>query len=111
MSYAPEPTSEMGEYRVSVREESFFLRGASTWVWWRRISGGRMPAEGDEIEIHEGESRPDGDGWTCGHVARRHGIWVYPHGDSAQGQIEVRIEDIPKIRAALDLVERTHNGN
>lgn len=37
----------------------------------------------------------------------RHAIEVYPEpGNPTQGSIELLIEDIPKIRAALDLVEK-----
>lgn len=40
---------------------------------------------------------------------RRHAIELYPSandGHHGQGTVEILIEDIPKIRAALDLVER-----
>jgi hypothetical protein len=43
---------------------------------------------------------------------RRHAIELYPSsndGSHSQGTIEILIEDIPKIRAALDLIERIHN--
>jgi hypothetical protein len=39
----------------------------------------------------------------------RHAIELYPsskNGSHSQGTVEILIEDIPKIRAALDLVER-----
>lgn len=36
---------------------------------------------------------------------QRHAIHLYPH-ECGQGTIELLIEDIPKIRAALDLVEK-----
>jgi hypothetical protein len=38
---------------------------------------------------------------------RRHAIQVYPssEGRHSQGTVEILIEDIPKIRAALDAVE------
>lgn len=36
---------------------------------------------------------------------RRHAIFCYPNEKSGQGSVEILIEDIPKIRAALDLVE------
>jgi len=41
----------------------------------------------------------------------RHAIELYPspHGGS-QGTIEILLEDIPKIRACLDLVERLKRG-
>lgn len=35
---------------------------------------------------------------------QRHAIEVYPNA-TGQGTVEILIEDIPKIRAALDLVE------
>jgi hypothetical protein len=43
---------------------------------------------------------------------RRHAIELYPSssdGRHGQGTVEILIEDIPKIRAALDLIERVHN--
>lgn len=40
--------------------------------------------------------------------AERHAIWIYPDlRFERQGMVEILIEDIPKIRAALDLVEKT----
>lgn len=39
---------------------------------------------------------------------QRHAINLYPspHPDGSQGTVEILTEDIPKIRAALDAVER-----
>ncbi len=81
MGYCPDPTPEMGEYSVEVRSESFYLRG-------------EQPKEQDS----------------------RHGIYLYLshfyNGERArQGTCEILKEDIPKIRAALDQVERIMNGN
>jgi hypothetical protein len=42
-------------------------------------------------------------------VEKRHAIELYPSsqdGRHSQGTVEILIEDIPKIRAALDQVER-----
>jgi len=36
----------------------------------------------------------------------RHAIFVYPNGETGQGTAEILIEDIPKIRAVLDEIER-----
>lgn len=75
MGFVAEPTPEMGEYSVEVRRESFYLRGEDAY----------------------GKSRAD---------APRHGITVNPTpGEHGQGTVEILIEDIPKIRAALDQVE------
>jgi len=35
----------------------------------------------------------------------KHGIYIYPNPPSQQGTVEILIEDIPKIRAALDHIE------
>lgn len=45
--------------------------------------------------------------------AQRHAIELYPSsqdGRHSQGTVEILIEDIPKIRAALDLVEQNVRG-
>ena len=76
MGYCAQPTPEMGEYSVEVREESFYLRGEDSY----------------------------------GVDAVPHGIFVYPSHDSRQGTAEIPIEDIPKIRAALDQAERVASG-
>lgn len=39
-----------------------------------------------------------------------HGIFVYLNHESRQGTAEILIEDIPKIRAALDQAERIAAG-
>lgn len=64
-----DPTPEMGEYRVEVRRESFYLHG-------------------------------EGDG------SRRHAIIVYPDQQDDAGTVEILLEDIPKIRACFDEIER-----
>lgn len=116
MGFIPEFTPEMGEYSVEVRRESFYLSGAANFVWWRPLKGVPHPAqfshltEGEGIEIRDQPSRPRGKGWQCGYVERRHGIWAYQHGDTNQLTVEILLEDIPKIRAALDLVEQTAKG-
>lgn len=41
------------------------------------------------------------------HFDQRHAIELYPHyAGGNQGTVEILIEDIPKIRAALDQVEQ-----
>jgi hypothetical protein len=48
---------------------------------------------------------------TMKYQKARHAIVVYPVSkDVNQGSIEILLEDIPKVRAALDLVERVANG-
>lgn len=48
-------------------------------------------------------------GEDCYNGPRRHAIFLYPSSPNnrAQGTIEILLEDIPKIRAALDLIENT----
>jgi hypothetical protein len=91
MGYIPQPTPEMGEYSVEVRRESFYLMG-------------EYNGPTDEEWKHE-RSQP---GFK--YRKRRHGIVVYENDDTGQGTVEILTEDIPKIRAALDLVERVENG-
>lgn len=75
-----ETTPDMGEYSVEVRKESFYLSGENN------------------AEIANDELR---------YVPRRHSVTVYPADETVnQGTIELLIEDIPKIRACLDNVER-----
>lgn len=40
---------------------------------------------------------------------RKHAIFCYPN-KTGQGSVEILTEDIPKIRALLDLVERLHTN-
>ena len=86
MGFIPDPTPEMGEYRVEVRRESFYIHGEDSFG-------------------HNFKSEP----------APRHSIYVYrtsgPTNSTNIGVAEILIEDIPKIRAALDLVERRCYGN
>lgn len=78
MGYIPQPTPAMGPYSVEVRRESFYLRGDS---------------DADVDQRRQGT---------------RHGIFLYPdpYPDGRQGTVEILLEDIPKVRAALDLVEQ-----
>lgn len=78
MGHLPDSTPEMGEYSVEVRRESFYLKGEYLFD----------PEQGR-------------------YVKHKHAITVYENGDCGQGTVEILIEDIPKIRAALDLVEKT----
>ncbi len=86
MGYVARPTPEMGEYSVEVRNESFYLRG----------------------DCQHTTKRPDG---RESHWPDRHAILVYEHSDFGCGTVEILIEDIPKIRAAIDQVERIHNDH
>lgn len=83
MGYVPQSTPNMGEYSVEVRSESFYLSGARGRTMEERKSG------------------------------VRHGIELYPdpYPDGRQGTVELLIEDIPKLRASLDLVEEVHLAN
>lgn len=91
-----ELTPAAGEYSGEVRSESFYLAGESNFV-----RKGTVPCPPDCTA--EGE-HTHGD-W--GYVEQRHGIFVYPVSEEVnQGSIEILIEDIPKIRAVLDAVER-----
>jgi hypothetical protein len=82
VGYCAEPTPEMGEYHVEVRRESFYLRG-----------------EDDYDYAYNGAEQP------------RHAIILYPRTEGClTGTIEFLIEDIPKIRAVLDQVERVYAG-
>ncbi len=80
MGYLPEPTTEMGDYSVEVRRESFRLYGAD---------GCRVPqAELPRSVIYVNYAN------------------VTPENFNYTGVAEILIEDIPNIRAALDQVER-----
>ena len=48
---------------------------------------------------------------SYGKVSVPHGIFVHRDHESHQGTAEILIEDIPKIRAALDQAERIANGH
>jgi hypothetical protein len=86
MGFCVESTPEMGEYSVEVRSESFYLNGEYNVL------------TEEELESYQA-------GETMYHK-RRHGIVVYENGETGQGTTEILIEDIPKLRAALDEVER-----
>jgi hypothetical protein len=99
MGYCAEPTEEMGEYSVEVRSESFVLSGQDGF---QRI-GDRPCEAGCDVDGQHTHG-------TWGYKRERHAITVYPHGDINQGSVEILIEDIPKVRAALDQVERIEAG-
>lgn len=101
MGYVAIPTDEMGEYSVEVRRESFYLAGEYPFV---QIGTKPCPSGCDVIGKHEHAE--------YGYVKQRHAITVYPPTpDFSQGTVEILIEDIPKIRAALDQVERIASGH
>lgn len=95
MGYVADPTEEMGEYSVEVRDESFYLRGEYNVQENEAIA---CPGNCDVIGSHKHSG-------GIRYVNRRHAITVHETGDSRQGTVEILIEDIPKIRAALDQVE------
>jgi hypothetical protein len=102
MGYLPEPTPEMGEYWVEVRRESFYLGGQDPYV-----PGDAIPCPGQGCTVigdhkHRGEGK---------YMPVRHGITLYMSPNGRQGTAEILIEDIPKIRAALDQVERVFEGS
>lgn len=79
MGFLPEMPDEAGEYHVEVRRESFYMKGA-----YQEFDARDCP---------------------------RHAIIVYPSTDFpvSSGNVEILIEDIPKIRACLDTVEAVVN--
>jgi hypothetical protein len=103
MGYCAEPTPEMGEYSVEVRSESFYLRGEDTYGFGPPKP---CPERCDVVGTHHHGGEPV---W----VKQKHAIYVYPVPvqSARQGTIELLIEDIPKIRAALDQAERIAAGN
>lgn len=108
-----ESTPEMGEYSVEVRRESFYLRGSSNFVWHRSLVNRKptkacteiLETRGGPVEIADQDNRPVGQGWVADYINRRHAIHVRESGDTGQGTVEILLEDVPKIRAALDAIE------
>lgn len=105
----------MGEYHVEVRSESFYLAGQHNGAWVREVRKGRKPTKGSELlvihraecEVRDDEVKPRGQDWQYLPIKRRHAIYHYSYAPHInQGSVEILIEDIPKIRAALDLVEQ-----
>ena len=78
----------MGEYSVEVRSESFYLQGEYNGYDDEQLEECR--ARGVEPELY---------------TKRRHGIFVCENGETGQGNVEILLEDIPKVRASLDAVE------
>jgi hypothetical protein len=91
----------MGEYSVEIRGESFCLRGETIY----RHPGSSLPVRLAPASLDEDHPRGRDQ-----KLRARHGIFVYDNG-SGQGTAEILIEDIPKIRAALDQVERVAKGS
>ena len=91
-----ELTPAAGEYHAEVRRESFYLGGEHNF---ERIGDGPCPSGCTVDGPHtHGE-------W--GYVEKRHAIFVYPVSNEVnQGPVEILLEDIPKLRAVLDAVER-----
>lgn len=109
-----EQSPEMGEYHTEVRRESFYLRGEHNAAWVRSLKDGRgltktgvaCMIDGEKFEMREDDFKPRGEGWEYRFgITRRHAIHMYPDHCN-QGSIELLIEDIPKIRAVLDAVEK-----
>lgn len=94
MGYCAQPTPEMGEYSVEVRRESFCIRGEDNFV----RTGSRSCPPGCDVEGEHTHA-------VYGNARQRHALTAYPN-DSGQGSVEILIEDIPKLRAALDQVEK-----
>lgn len=115
MGFIPESTPEMGEYSIEVRNESFYLRGSNNYCWSRYVGPeDEASGEADEVrdegggyqtEISDRDFRPAG-GFIYGVEERRYALTLYPSSDAGQGTVEILLEDIPKIRAALDQVEK-----
>ena len=112
MGYIIDSTPEMGEYHVEVRRASFYLSGDANMVWYRPTPTCRRDPifpiheedDASDFELSDDQVKP-GKGWEFGSATRTHGIYVYQDAESRQGTAEILIEDIPKIRAALDQVE------
>src|SRR5438105_11152590 len=84
-----------GEYGAELRSESFHLYGEANFV--RKGDAACPPGCTAEGPHTHGDH---------GYVKQRHGINLYPRGDSGQGTVEILLEDIPKLRAILDSLER-----
>jgi hypothetical protein len=133
VGHIPAPTPEMGEYSTEVRRESFYLNGESTYghvyegqprphspvlyVERRPLAGGDPLTDKERIRLE----------WVIAHGSAADPVVQDAHDallDDARawrlrakeeyervttvGTVEFLIEDIPKIRALLDLVEEVH---
>jgi hypothetical protein len=79
---------------------------------------GHLPKPTPEMGEYSLEIRAEsfylrGEDGYDGNNSKRHGIIVYKHNEKpcALGTAEILLEDIPKIRAALDQVERHQAGS
>lgn len=96
MGFILQSTPEMGEYGVEVRSESFCLGGEYNF---ERIGEKPCPA-GCDVDGDHTHSE-------YGHVKKRHSIIMYPVSEEVnQGTVEILIEDIPKIKACFDEIEK-----
>lgn len=96
MGHVGDHISDMGEYDVEERSESFYLRGEFNGLTDEEFSEYKKAQKnGEEPPLY---------------VKRRHGIVVYENGDTNQGTVEILNEDIPKVRACLDVVEWHNQG-
>jgi hypothetical protein len=101
MGYLPQSTPEMGEYHVEVRGESFYLSGEPNSL----VDDEPLPCPSGCTVLGEHKHG------TMKYQKARHAIVVYPvSSDVNQGSVEILLEDIPKVRAALDVVERVASG-
>lgn len=132
MGHILDETPEMGEYGGEVRNESFYLSGEDTHDW--RYNGAPRPrhapilyVDSHEVTLSAREMTPD-DRERAEWIIDRHQINdpivlkairdLIEDGKAARerrmkerstmsaGTIEFLIEDIPKIRAVLDAVEK-----
>jgi hypothetical protein len=87
---------DAGPYGVEMRGESFTLTGEFNF---ERVGDAPCPP-GCTVD---GEHKHG----EWGYVKKRHSITMYPASDEVnQGTVEILVEDIPLIRAALDAAER-----
>lgn len=136
MGYCITSTPEMGEYSVEARRESFYLRGEDVYDYV--YNGAPMPLhvihfQPDFIPSKDDDNRASSDdlmmwftllrdspGSPAALAAKqkvedelkraRRAEAEYRSRLVKAGTIEILTEDIPKIRACLDIIERYESG-
>ena len=88
---------DAGPFGAEVRSESFYLIGPNSF---QKVRSTPCPPDCTAVGQHDHAADFE-------YVKQRHGIIVYPYspGESNQGTVEILLEDIPHIRAALDAIE------
>lgn len=136
MGYIPQPTAEMGEYSIEVRRESFYLMGEDVYdVVFEGAEEPRhiihfypnvKPADGEPVSEDDLDMLLHVVSGSLGSLSGVvHTAWKRLEAELARaraaeghyrerlvncGTVEILTEDIPKIRACFDLVERVENG-